>query len=137
MNCNEPEKILASLPKEYTVEMSLQNQDVLYTPEGKSYNVDRLHEFMSNVQKGYPDCIILTVFGLEPPATTAVLYYDGDEIAYTFDITRINKLHEIKTVYGTDIFAITHKPSQFIETIYYLEVPGEDPWFVFRDYLDF
>lgn len=28
MYCNEPEKILASLPRDYTVEMSLQNQDV-------------------------------------------------------------------------------------------------------------
>ncbi len=34
MNCSNPEEILASLPRDYTVEISLQNQDVLYTPEG-------------------------------------------------------------------------------------------------------
>ena len=49
MDCNEPKKILNSLPKEYTVEMALNNQDVLLTPEGKSYNVDRLNQFMKNL----------------------------------------------------------------------------------------
>lgn len=137
MNCEEPKKILASLPKEYTVEMSLQNHDVLYTSEGKSYNVDRLHEFMSNVHKGFPDCIILTVFGLEPPASTAVLYFDGEKIVYTFDDTRISELYGIQTVIGTGIFAVTHKPTQFIETTYYLDVPGRKPFVIFTDYLDF
>lgn len=50
MDCSKPEEILASLPRDYTVEMALANGDVLYTPEGQSYNVDRLHQFMENVE---------------------------------------------------------------------------------------
>lgn len=47
--CSEPVKILASLPINYTIEMALHNHDVLNTPEGQSYNVDRLLQFISNV----------------------------------------------------------------------------------------
>ncbi len=47
--CSEPDKILASLPINYTIEMALHNHDVLNTPEGQSYNVDRLLQFISNV----------------------------------------------------------------------------------------
>ncbi len=60
MNCSNPEEILATLPIDYTVEMAFENHDVLYTPEGQSYNVSRLHHFVLSVESGIPDCIILT-----------------------------------------------------------------------------
>jgi hypothetical protein len=136
MNCNYPEEILASLPRDYTVEMALENGDVLYAPEGQSYNVERLHQFMANVNRRTPDCIILTVFGIEPPAVTKVLYYDGEKIAYTYDTTRVSEAYKIQTIYGTNIFAVTHKPTQFTETTYFLDRVGEKPWIIFRDYLE-
>lgn len=136
MNCFYPEEILNSLPKDYTVAMALENRDVLYTSEGRSYNVERLHQFMENVDNKIPDCIIITVFGIEPPAVTSVLFYDGEKIAFTFDNTRISELYDIVTIYGTDIYAVTHKPTQFTETTYYLERPSEKPWVIFTDYLE-
>jgi hypothetical protein len=136
MNCNEPEEILTKLPRNYTVEMALENGDVLYTPEGQSYNLERLHKFISNIDRGIPDCIIITWFGIEPPATTAVLYYNGKEIAYTYDSTRISEAYKIETIYGTNIFEITSEPSQFTVTYYYLNIPGEEPWPIFKDYLE-
>ena len=136
MDCSKPEEILASLPRDYTVEMSLQNGDVLYTPEGQSYNIDRLHQFMANVSRGIPDCIIITQFGIEPPAVTKVLYYDGKKIAYTYDESRVSDAYKTQTIYGTNIFAVTHKPTQFTETTYFLDRAGEKPWIIFRDYLE-
>jgi hypothetical protein len=136
MNCSNPEEILASLPRDYTVEISLQNQDVLYTPEGQSYNVNKLHQFMYNVERGIPDCIILTTFGIEPPATTAVLYYDGKNVIYTYDSSRVSEGYKIQTIYGTNVFSVTHKPTQFTETTYYLNVPVKIPFIIFRDYLE-
>ncbi len=135
MNCSEPEKILASLPRDYTVEMALQNHDVLYTPEGQSYNVDKLHQFMSNVDSGIPDCIIITVFGIEPPATTAVLYYDGEKLVYSYDSSRISQAYKVQTFYGTNIFSEIKKRSQFNITYYYLNIPGRVPFSIFRDIL--
>jgi hypothetical protein len=136
MDCSKPEEILASLPRDYTVEMALENGDVLYTPKGQSFNVERLHQFMANVNRGIPDCIIITEFGMEPPAVTKVLYYDGDKISYTYDTTRVSEAYKIQTVYGTNIFAEVTKSSQFNIIYYYLNIPGEKPWPIFKDILE-
>jgi hypothetical protein len=116
--------------------MALQNHDVLYTPKGQSYNVDRLHQFILNVDRGIPDCIIITTFGLDAPAVIAVLYYDGEKIIYTFDASRYSNAYKMMKYYGLNIFAITHKPTLFTETTYYLEIPSDEPFFIFRDYLE-
>jgi hypothetical protein len=136
MNCNNPEGILSTLPRDYTVEMALRNHDVLYTPEGQSYNVERLQKFMSNVDRCIPDCIIITTFGIEPPAVTAVLYYDGENIVYSYDSSRVSPSYKIQTFYGTSIFAETKKHSQFNITYYYLNIPGRVPFYIFIDILE-
>ncbi|WP_312369157.1 hypothetical protein [Lachnoclostridium sp.] len=78
MNCINPEELLTSLPTDYTVDMAYKNDDVLLTPESRSYNIAKLNNFIKNVQREIPDCILITTFGIDGPATTSVLSYDGN-----------------------------------------------------------
>lgn len=41
MDCDNPVQLLTSLPYDYTVDMAVNNHDVLRTPEGKGFKVQR------------------------------------------------------------------------------------------------
>lgn len=116
MNCDNPVQLLTSLPYNYTVDMAVDNHDVLRTPEGKSLNIDLLYSFIENVNRNVKDCIRITYFGLDGPAQTSILQFNGDTITLFIDNSRysetnndiytniITKIYsEIKNVHGLTI----------------------------------
>ncbi len=88
MDCSDPRKLLLSVPYNYTEEMAYINNDILLTHKQKSINTGRLNYFLQNVGKGVPDCVFITTFGLDGPASTSILKYNGDSITYTDDSSR-------------------------------------------------
>jgi len=90
MNCSDPVKFLQTVPLDYTVDMAYVNYDILQTPDARSINTGRLNLFIQNVENGIPDCVFVTTFGLDGPATTSILKFDGRNITYTIDNRRFN-----------------------------------------------
>lgn len=88
MDCSNPKEFLLSVPYDYTEEMAFINNDILLTYKKKSINTGRLNYFLQNVEKGISDCVFITTFGLDGPATTSILKYDSDIITYTEDSSR-------------------------------------------------
>jgi hypothetical protein len=82
-------------PYNYTVEMAYINNDILNTPTAKSINTGRLNQFVQNVNNGIPDCVFITTFGIDGPATTSILKYDGSDITYITDNSNIVKFMAI------------------------------------------
>lgn len=80
-------------PYNYTVEMAYINNDILNTPTAKSINTGRLNLFVQNVNNGIPDCVFITTFGIDGPATTSILKYDGSDITYITDNSRYSQFY--------------------------------------------
>lgn len=119
MNCKNAEKILASLPSDYTIEMAYRNNDVLLVPEGQSYNTDKFIQFLQNVNAGISDCILITTFGIDGPATTSILQYNENTIIYTFDNSRFSRTYDIKSFIITRLFSETKVSDNHIVITYY------------------
>jgi hypothetical protein len=93
IDCNDPVKILLSMPYNYTVEMAFINNDILNTPTAKSINTGRLNLFIQNVNNGITDCVFITTFGIDGPAATSILKYDGRDITYITDNSRFSQIY--------------------------------------------
>lgn len=86
---NRAEQELMSLPRNYTPEIARMNKDILLDHEMRTYNADRLHEFLNNVKEGIPDYVRITTFGIDGPAKISILQYLGKNMMiYTVDLTR-------------------------------------------------
>ncbi|TCT16202.1 uncharacterized protein DUF4362 [Natranaerovirga pectinivora] len=99
------EEELLSLPKEYTVEIALENNDLLYTPLAQSFNIDQLVKFLCNFNNGIPDKIRITMFGIDGPPTLSILEYNGEYLKLTIDVSRYDGdvYDEFIISYGYDI----------------------------------
>jgi hypothetical protein len=91
-------KELEELPRDYTRQMATQNWDVLIDLI-LNFNIGRFLIFMDNYNKGIPDKIRITKFGVDGPATTSILYFDGNIVVYVIDGTRY-PTNEFHTYYG-------------------------------------
>lgn len=91
-------KELEALPSDYTRLMATRNWDVM-TDLLLNFNIGRFLIFMDNYYRGISDKIRITKFGVDGPATTAILYYDGNLITYVVDDTRY-PLNNFYTYYG-------------------------------------
>lgn len=91
-------KELEALPRDYTRQMATRNWDVLIDLI-LNFNIGRFLIFMDNYNKGIPDKITITKFGVDGPATTSILYFDGNIVIYVVDDTRY-PTNEIYTFYG-------------------------------------
>lgn len=80
-------KELEALPRDYTRIIATRNWDVM-TDSIMNFNIGRLLLFMDNYGRGIPDKISITKFGVDGPATTARLYYNGNLFTYVVDETR-------------------------------------------------
>lgn len=94
---------LAALPRDYTVEMALKNNDILFTPKRESYNTNRLRLFSNNIKDGIPDKIRITEFGFAGPPCIAILEYNGELVKYTLDCTRLYGSTAIQSFNGSDV----------------------------------
>ncbi|WP_312106143.1 hypothetical protein [Lachnoclostridium sp.] len=92
MDCSDSVKLLLSVPFDYTVKMAYQNNDILNTPTAKSFNTGRLNLFIENVNNKIPDCVFITTFGIDGPAVTSILKFDGNTISFTYDRSRYSKI---------------------------------------------
>ena len=92
---------LEDLPRDYTREMATQNWDVLIDLV-LNFNIGRFLLFMENYNNGISDKIRITQFGIDGPATTSILYYDGSIIIYVVDDTRY-PMAQFYTYYGDQI----------------------------------
>jgi hypothetical protein len=70
------ERYLLSLPRDYTPEMAIYNNDILYDRYARTFNLERLLDFINNVNNGIPDCVTLTTYGMDGPAVTKVLQWN-------------------------------------------------------------
>lgn len=78
---------LSILPKKYTFEMARGNGDVVWT-HTEAYNLERIEDFMDNIENGIEDMIRVTAFTKEGDAIVKDLEYDGEVINLTIDSTR-------------------------------------------------
>lgn len=92
---------LESFPREYTEVMAKRNRDIV-DKDFMTYNIGRFLIFLDNFNKGIPDKITITSFGIDGPATTAMVYYDGDFITYVIDSSRYQS-GNFYSFYGKDI----------------------------------
>lgn len=92
---------LESLPRDYTEIMAKTNRDVV-DRDVLTYNIGRFLIFLDNYNKGIPDKIRITSFGIDGPASTAILYYDGDLITYVIDSSRYQS-GSFYTFFGKEI----------------------------------
>lgn len=108
MNCNDPVQLLTSLPYNYTVDMAVANHDVLRTPGGKGFNINFLYNFIDSVNREVKDCIQITYFGLDGPAQTSILKYNGNTITLFIDNSRFSEINnDIYTQVITRIYSET------------------------------
>ncbi|WP_312372003.1 hypothetical protein [Lachnoclostridium sp.] len=115
---NFAEQYLSSLPRDYTPEMALEYNDILYDSYARTYNLDRLLEFISNVNSGIPDFVTLTTFGMDGPAVTSILQFNGNQIIYTLDMTRSPLEDKIITIVGNSIDVYTQNMYGTLVTFY-------------------
>ncbi len=98
---------LESLPRDYTELMAKRNRDIV-DKDFLTYNIGRFLIFLDNFKKGIPDKIRITSFGIDGPATTAIVSYDGTSITYVIDGSRYQN-GNYYTFYGEDIAVNTRE----------------------------
>ena len=111
MNSNfiqySPEEELASLPREYTIEHALSNNDIVYDLN-TTYNTDGFYNFLVNVNHGIPDKVRITYCESEGPKTVSILHYDGNKIRFVTDASRLGA-DEYYDAFGYQIVSQTKK----------------------------
>ena len=100
-----PERELASLPREYTIEHALSNNDIVYDLN-MTYNTDGFYNFLVNVNHGIPDKVRITYCESEVPAAVSILHYDGNIIRLVTDASRLGG-HEYYDAFGYQIVSQT------------------------------
>ncbi len=133
MDCNNPIELLQMIPYDYTVDMAFLNQDILNTPTARSINTGRLKIFITNVENGISDCVYITTFGIDGPATTSILKYDGNNITYIVDNTRHGKDEHIDTYYVTNIYTDITSEKNLISTNYHVVTTEGKDYIIYRD----
>ncbi len=78
---------LEALPRNYTPPMAKRNRDIVYNGV-KNFNIGRFLIFMNNYYNGISDKVTIASFGIDGPASTAVLCYDGNLVTYVIDGSR-------------------------------------------------
>lgn len=128
---------LASIPKDYSLEMALQHNDIVENVF-LSYNTERLLEFIENVRNGIPDKVRISSFGVDNPLSPAIsiLQYDGEMIIYTVDTTRSGIFNNYVTYYGPKI-ELRKRARNDIEILdYYLVTYDNRDILIFHERID-
>ncbi|MDF2589919.1 MAG: hypothetical protein K0S41_3760 [Anaerocolumna sp.] len=91
---------LSLIPKDYNIDMALDNKDIINYGAYR-YNIDRLDQFIYNVNNNIPDKIRITDFGIDSPSYK-ILQYNGNEIILTIKYYTDNEPNYL-TYYGYTI----------------------------------
>jgi hypothetical protein len=129
------ENELLTLPRDYTPEMALKNNDILSDRYSRSYNIERLFEFIQNFKKGIPDYIRITTFGMDSPAVVKIVQYNGDIIIITDDHTRYPYANKIDNYFGDVIDIKTYRLNEYTVTDYDLLTFDNRDISIFKDIL--
>lgn len=113
------ENELSLLPINYTIDIALRNNDLIYD-QMKSYNTERFINFIENYEKGILDKIKITKFEIDSKATTSILQFDGNIIQYTIDVSRFNTSEKYITYFGHKMFSHTECIHKKEFEVYYL-----------------
>jgi hypothetical protein len=132
MDCSDPIKLLQTVPFEYNVDMAYINQDILNTPTARSINTGRLNLFIQNIEKGVADCVFITTFGIDGPAITSILKFDGYNVTYTVDTTRYDSNDSINVYYVNYMYTDTTSEENLISTNYHV-VTTDNNYTIYRD----
>ncbi len=75
---------LNALPKPYQIEMAINNNDVVVN-QSDPFNSERFYEFLSNAEKGIPDKIRITRYGIDnyEMALRTILQFNGTYYIFT------------------------------------------------------
>lgn len=133
MDCNDPIKYLQSVPFDYTVDMAYMNYDILNTPTARSINTGRLNLFIQNLNNGICDCVFITTFGIDGPATTSILKYDGNNITYTIDNSRYNQAYSITSYNITTLYTDITSENNLFSTNYHAVTTDNIDFIIYRD----
>ncbi len=133
MDCSDPIKFLQSVPFDYTLDMAYMNYDILNTPTARSINTGRLNLFIQNLNNGISDCVFITTFGIDGPATTSILKYDGNDITYTVDNSRYNQGYSINTYKITNLYTDTTSESNLFSTNYHAVITDNSDFIIYKD----
>jgi len=132
---SSPETELSLLPIDYTRETAVMNNDIMFD-QFIAYNVNRFYEFLDNVNNRIPDKIRITLYGIDGPATTSILQYNGDFIRLTIDETRYGYNDEYFNYYGNQIISYVQEKSGTIYETYYLITKNNELQRVFVNILN-
>ncbi len=134
IDCNDPVKILLLVPYNYSVEMAYIYNDKLNTPTTKSINTGRLNLFIQNVNNGIPDCVFITTFGIDGPATTSILKYDGSDITYISDSSRFSNIYgDIHSYEIKKLYTETTNFNNLITTGYHVITSDQIDFVIYND----
>jgi hypothetical protein len=131
---NEHAIELASIPKDYSIEMALQHNDIVENVF-LSYNTQRLLEFIENMRNGVPDKVRISSFGIDNPLspTISILQYNGEMIIYTIDTNRGGLFINYVTYYEPkiELRKRTHKDIEILD--FYLITYDNRDIFIFHE----
>jgi hypothetical protein len=114
--------------------MAYINNDILNTPTAKSINTGRLNLFIQNVNNGIPDCVFITTFGIDGPATTSILKYDGSDITYITDSSRFSKIYgDIHSYKIKKLYTETTNFNNLIVTGYHVITSDNIDFVIYND----
>ena len=100
-----PEEELASLPRDYTIEHALSNNDIVYDLN-MTYNMAGFYNFLVNVNHGISDKVRITYYESDGSAAVSILHYDGNIIRFVTDASRLG-IDEYYDVSGYQIVSQT------------------------------
>lgn len=72
---------LSLIPKDYNIDMALYNKDIINYGAFR-YNIERLDQFIDNVNNKIRDIVRITDFGIDS-SSYKILQYNGNEIILT------------------------------------------------------
>lgn len=121
---------LNALPKPYTIEMAINNNDVIVN-QSDPFNRKRFFEFLFNVKKGIADKIRITRYGIDNSelALKTVLEFNG--VYYSFTVADDSVLP--KSYYGNKLIQSRRDPNSPWQ--YYLRTYGGEEVLVFTLYI--
>ncbi len=124
---------LSLYPQEYTLAMSIENNNIVKYG-AVSYNSKRMQLFMYNYLNRIPDKIVIVDYGIDGYPTISILQYTGNFIIYT-ERYYTDNIANFQTFLGYNIIERYRKNKRNLIRDYNLITCDNKEIPVFRDYL--
>ena len=124
-------KELSLYPKEYTIQMAIENNDIInfgVVP----YNTQYLDQFINNYLNQIPDKVIIVKYPIDGYPSIGILQSTGDLIIYTKRYYENSEEPSYVTYYGTSITVNNERIRDMLQRVYYLQTINNSNYEVFR-----